>query len=162
MKSYAVLILVVLLLSIFFEPFFEMIEIFSEKAQINSAVESAAKSARLTGFKITDISNLNQRFNFDMDSGEETFISVFCDVFASSLNLEFDYVADNKAYFKSLNKKYNGFIVEFIYDSSEPDKCKVIVTTNYKFKTKYMKEIAKLTTPFELKRERVFYARMQN
>jgi len=81
-----------------------MVEIFAEKAQIDSAVESAAKSARLTGFKLSDIRDLEKKFNFDMDSEDENFISVFCDVFAATLNLKFLYVIDNKAYFKSIMK----------------------------------------------------------
>jgi len=39
----------------------------------------------LTGFKLSDIRDLEKKFNFDMDSEDENFISVFCDVFAATL-----------------------------------------------------------------------------
>ncbi|NLU27370.1 MAG: hypothetical protein GXX00_09555, partial [Hungateiclostridium thermocellum] len=125
MRNLAIAILIIVVASMLFQPFFEMVEIFAEKAQIDSAVESAAKSARLTGFKLSDIRDLEKKFNFDMDSEDENFISVFCDVFAATLNLEFLYVIDNKAYFKSNNERYNDFVVEFQYDKDYPDRCHV-------------------------------------
>lgn len=96
-----------------------------------------------------------------MDSEDENFISVFCDVFAATLNLEFLYVIDNKAYFKSNNERYNDFVVEFQYDKDYPDRCHVIVTTNYKFKRNYLKQFVG-DNSFELVRERTLFARMEN
>ena len=161
MRNLAIAILIIVVASMLFQPFFEMVEIFAEKAQIDSAVESAAKSARLTGFKLSDIRDLEKKFNFDMDSEDENFISVFCDVFAATLNLEFLYVIDNKAYFKSNNERYNDFVVEFQYDKDYPDRCQVIVTTNYKFKRNYLKQFVG-DNSFELVRERTLFARMEN
>jgi len=161
MRNLAIAILIIVVASMLFQPFFEMVEIFAEKAQIDSAVESAAKSARLTGFKLSDIRDLEKKFNFDMDSEDENFISVFCDVFAATLNLKFLYVIDNKAYFKSNNERYNDFVVEFQYDKDYPDRCHVIVTTNYKFKRNYLKQFVG-DNSFELVRERTLFARMEN
>lgn len=161
MKNLAIMILVIVFASILLQPFFEMVEIFSEKAQIDSAVESAAKSARLTGFKLTDIRELEKKFNFDMDGGKENFISVFCDIFAATLKLDYQDVVDNKAYFKSQNERYNDFVVEFQYDAENPDECHIIVTTEYKFKKNYLKEFVGEDS-FNLKRERTLFARMEN
>jgi len=155
------MVLIIVLASILFQPFFEMVEIFAEKAQIDSAVESAAKSARLTGFKLTDIRDLEKKFNFDMDSEEENFINVFCKVFAATLKLEYLYVVDNKAYFRSENERYNDFVVEFQYDATYPDECHIIVTTKYKFKRNYLKQFVG-DDSFELTRERTLFARMEN
>ncbi|HHV29105.1 hypothetical protein [Acetivibrio mesophilus] len=161
MKNLAIMILVIVFASILFQPFFEMVEIFSEKAQIDSAVESAAKSARLTGFKLTDIRDLEKKFNFDMYSEDENFISVFCEVFSATLKLDYLYVSDNKAYFRSNNVRYNDFVVEFQYDADYPDECHIIVTTEYKFKRNYLKEFVG-DNSFELVRERTLFARMEN
>ncbi|GAE86930.1 hypothetical protein [Acetivibrio straminisolvens] len=164
MKNLAIMVLIIVLASILFQPFFEMVEIFAEKAQIDSAVESAAKSARLSGFKLTDIRNLEKKFNFDMDSEDENFISVFCEVFAATLKLEYEDLKDNddnKVYFKSKNERYNDFVVEFQYDKENPDKCHIIVTTNYKFKRNYLKLFVG-DNSFELVRERTMFARMEN
>ncbi len=142
MKNFAYAILLVIFLSIVIEPLVEIMEVGREKILLNSALYNSYRVAVLT---------LDSEMIRDLDARtkENDLIEKFSDAFEEAMEVTQINRSGNTLEFRSDAGKYENIIVtvtlnEYNDSLTERGVSKVSITakTKYKFKTKYLKEVA--------------------
>ncbi len=164
MRTYAYVILIVLLLIIILQPFFEMLSVFTEKARVDSAVLNAGRLAAARSVEDYSRAELNPGVEPDR------FIEIFSEAFASAMDMKVVSIYSGRVYFSSVgqaDERFNGFEARLDIDEEhgKVSLCSINVSGRYRYKTRllrYAQQQLPGLTEFELNAEQVFEVRVVN
>lgn len=139
MREFSIVILVCILISIILEPLIEIVEITREKAIISSAMLNACRASKTQSIDYLDKRDLQATVDNDK------FYEYFATAFEDGLDVVRTSSLGNTMVFRSFDGKLNDIEVQIelqqqtLYDDQRITKVNVIATTQYKYKTKYLK-----------------------
>lgn len=162
MKNFAIGILLVILLSIVIEPLVEMMEIGREKVILSTTLNNACRATVLS-LEYEKLRDLDAKIE------EVEFLDKFSEVFQEAMNLRELNRNSNIVTFASNDGKYNNIIVEVDieedvdpFTDQEVSKVRLKAESVYKFKTKYLKEVAGSVPDYSLRSERIYVFSVKN
>ncbi|RCX18259.1 hypothetical protein DFR58_10517 [Anaerobacterium chartisolvens] len=164
MRTYAYVILIVLLSIIILQPFFEMLNVFTEKARVDSAVLNAGRLAAARSVEDYNRAELNPEIDAD------SFIDIFSEAFASAMDMKVVSVSSDRAYFSpadGADERFNGFEARLAIDEEygKVSLCRINVSGRYRYKTqilRYAQQQLPGLTAFDLNAAQVFEVRVVN
>ncbi|MFP4697784.1 MAG: hypothetical protein ACLFMO_03665 [Eubacteriales bacterium] len=161
MKSVAKGLLMILILSIIIEPLVEVANIIKEQIVLGTAVSNACRAARNR--------SLNYEKHRDIQAiiDEDTFREYFSEAFEDAMKVTRTASEENSITFTSKDGRH--IIVElditYLKDTTDKEfsKVEMTVTSQYKFKTKYLQLVEKMNgETFELTSDRMLLIRIRN
>lgn len=162
MKNFAIAILIVILLSIVVEPLVEIMEIGREKIILGTALTN---SCRVTALNL----EYDKLRDLDAKVNEEQFVEAFSEDFEDAMNVTRQSISGNTIVFSSNDDKFNSFTVTVNMNTNvdwiteqEVTEVKVRAETKYKFKTKYLQQVADVATDYILTSERMYVLSVKN
>ncbi len=165
MKTYAYIILALLIFSIVSQPLWEMGLLFKDRVAVTSALSNSSRVAKSSSYDDAAMRDA------DAVLKEDAFIEAFSDTFEKALNLRATPAGSSTIRFVSNDGLYNDFVVDFdfnnyVENSKKKVKVKVTAGSDYKFKTKYLKEaqniIASQNGVYRLEYERTYTLEVVN
>lgn len=162
MRNFAIGILLVILLSIVIEPLVEMMEIGREKVILSTTLNNACRATVLS-LEYEKLRDLDAKIEV------ENFVDKFSEVFQEAMNLSELNRNNNIITFTSNDGKYNNIIVEVNieqgvdpFTDQEVSKVRLKAESVYKFKTKYLKQVAGSVPDYSLHSERIYVFSVKN
>ena len=139
MKTYAYLILAVLVCSILVQPLVEVALVCKDRVEVGAAITNSVRAAKKECYSYYGIRDLNA------DADKTAFMETFAQTFGESLKLDLMYISGDTMVFQPRNNKYNTFRVDctFIpsyYGDRRQTRICIESTSEYKFKTKYLRD----------------------
>ncbi|MBQ7040063.1 MAG: hypothetical protein IJN39_05800 [Clostridia bacterium] len=165
MKTYAYLILAVLVCSILIQPLMEIAHVCKDRIEIGAAITNSVRAAKNECYSYHAMRDLNGEAN------REVFVNTFARIFADSLGLSLKHTSASTMVFESKDGRYNDFKVtcsfmRSYYGNREQTNIVINSTSDYKFKTKYLRDAQNLIKAnsgvYKLNHERRYNLKITN